>query len=549
MVKIGALIRKINQVMARSLEIKLRLQTGLILTVFILIVIGLSYSATLRIIHNFYRDEGLQTLETTVNQITGWIEDYTRDRPADYRSLIGELEFQQGVIAYFNKASLIEDIVGMSILDADFESQMDIGESISPEIISLIRANPSHRGDIQRLRKSKVMLFSSPIMLDPGWKTSPSLRKPEQAMGTIVLMMSLDRLNREFLWVLSWLLPAILFLLLLSLIIQNFISHILLSPFKTLLESTRRFASGDYSIRIGSRRIDELGVLSQAFDQMADELETKISTLAVKNKELEESKEMIVQQEKLASLGTMVAGIAHEINNPAQAIKFSLDSLKMDIQDLQTLFDQSRPDSSIVPEEWNRICQEMMDIIQENAQSVSRIENIVKSTKRMAYSDLNMTTCMINEIIHDAVVLAHSQIKYHLTLKMDLGENLPSIQGSPQELGQLFINLIINSKDAIVEKGLSPEDGILEIRSRFLDDRGVLEIIFRDNGSGIKKENLSQIFDPFFTTKLIGQGTGLGLYLSHRMIESHHGTITVQSEVGRGTVFSVFLPINLDMRG
>ncbi len=273
---------------------------------------------------------------------------------------------------------------------------------------------------------------------------------------------------------------------------------------------------------------------------------------------LRESQAHIIKQEKLASLGTMVAGIAHEINNPAQAIGFSMEGLKMNVEyvkeliaglkrclgsDKKDLESERKRLRELMDElEMDLVLEAIDDIADRNIESVGRIDKIIKSTKRMAYFEDDFTTCDLNTIINDAVTLTHNQVKYNMSVELDLAPDLPEFEGMAQELGQVFINFIINARDAVREKGLSPKEGLLRISTRFDRDTGWLEASFEDNGTGIRKDIINKIFDPFFTTKGVGQGTGLGLNLSHVVIEAHGGRITVSSEHGKGTRFTVFLP-------
>lgn len=268
-----------------------------------------------------------------------------------------------------------------------------------------------------------------------------------------------------------------------------------------------------------------------------------------------ESQNRIIKQEKLAALGTMVAGIAHEINNPAQAIRFSMDNLKINIDYVKMLLNEIKrymdADQSRLAEgkehlrrmideiRMDLVLEAIDDITNRNINSVDRIDNIVKSTKRMAHSEESFTECDLNTIINDAVVLTHNQVKYDLEVVLNLEPELPPFQGMAQELGQVFINLILNARDAVREKGLSREEGRITITTFYIKTRKCLEAIFEDNGSGIKQEHINKIFDPFFTTKNIGSGTGLGLSLCHRIVEAHGGEICVDSEPGKGTTFIV----------
>lgn len=274
-------------------------------------------------------------------------------------------------------------------------------------------------------------------------------------------------------------------------------------------------------------------------------------------KALRDSQEHLIKQEKLASLGTMVAGIAHEINNPAQAIGFSMEGLKMNSEYVKKFLSELKKclmeeDGDLMQKrehllelveelDMDLVMDDLDDIAERNIESVIRISKIIKSTKRMAHFEDEFTDSDLNSIISDAVTLTHNQVKYDMTVQLDLSPDLPRFQGMPQELGQVFINLIINARDALKEKGMPKNESHLVISSRFNKKTKQLEASFKDNGTGIKKEVVSKIFDPFFTTKGFGVGTGLGLNLSHLIVEAHGGWIKVESDYGKGTTFTVMI--------
>ncbi len=269
------------------------------------------------------------------------------------------------------------------------------------------------------------------------------------------------------------------------------------------------------------------------------------------------SQKQIIKQEKLVSLGTMVAGIAHEINNPAQAISFSMEGLKMNIGFVRELLDTLQPclevdDDRLTPEfrrlkekvaelRLDLVLRGISDIAERNIESIERIEHIINSTKRMAHSDEEFAPCDINTIVNDAITLTRNQIKYCMNLETDLAPDLPKIKGLAQELGQVFINMIINARDAVQARGLSKKEALIRISTAYHPEQQEIEIRFEDNGIGISQDILDNIFDPFFTTKGVGKGMGLGLNLCHRIVEAHGGEIRVESVVGEGTTFILTL--------
>jgi len=308
-------------------------------------------------------------------------------------------------------------------------------------------------------------------------------------------------------------------------------------------------------------KVQYIGVISRDITNVkkaAKELSDKNKQLKYAYEQLQKSYDLIIKQEKLASLGTMVAGMAHEINNPAQAIRFSMQGLKMNISDIKNyLYDlnnliELEKDLNIscknnilnLMEKYgiNLAVNELKNTAEENLNSLDRIDRIVNSTKRMAYKDSGFGICDINKIINDGVVLVQNQIVKFAKMDLDLADNIPCFQGLEQELGQVLMNLAINAKDAIVEKGLSVKSGLIVICSKYDSNKGQIIVRVQDNGTGIPKENLQNIFDPFFSTKTIGKGTGLGLNICYRIIKAHKGNIDVKTHLGEGTEFIITLP-------
>jgi len=304
---------------------------------------------------------------------------------------------------------------------------------------------------------------------------------------------------------------------------------------------------------------EELFNLKENLEQTVSERTTALQQSNTELKktlsELQQSYDLIVAQEKLVSLGTMVAGIAHEINNPVQAIKFSVEALKLNITDIkefaEEIFQMTENSQSSEMKhlkqvveflDLNSIMLELDGFVGDNLKAVERIQNIVNSTKRMVYTENSFVGCNINEIISDVVTLLSGQIKNLITLRLNLQPDLPQYKGLPQELGQIFINLITNAKDAMLENELAKEQNVLDISTSYNHERNNLKIVFKDNGCGMPKATIDKIFDPFFTTKPSGKGTGLGLNIVFKILKAHNGTIDVESEPAQGTTFTIYLP-------
>ncbi len=262
----------------------------------------------------------------------------------------------------------------------------------------------------------------------------------------------------------------------------------------------------------------------------------------------------LVQQEKMAEIGQLSAGIAHEINNPLGYIQSNMETLKKytvklkgfyklieDIIECSSDLDLIRVKEYISKNKLSFIYDDLEDIIGESMKGLLRIEKIVKSLLIFSRrsDEHEFVEYNINNGIRDTLTIANNEIKYYAKINENL-EDVPYIMAIDAEINQVLLNIIVNASHAIREKG---GNGTISIHTYHKNDYVYCEI--SDDGIGIKEENLSHIFEPFFTTKPAGIGTGLGLSIVHNIIENKHsGSINVYSEVGKGTTFKICLPLN-----
>ncbi|MBB4812545.1 MULTISPECIES: ATP-binding protein [Pseudomonas] len=270
--------------------------------------------------------------------------------------------------------------------------------------------------------------------------------------------------------------------------------------------------------------------------------------------EIDERKQLesqLVQSEKLASLGQLAAGVAHEINNPVGFISSNLSTLDSYFNQLQQMLDAYRQveDSLASVEqrdalktlrnelELDFLKEDIPILIKESKEGIGRVVQIVKDLKNFSRVDNDQTWQWANlqQGIDSTLNIVASELKY----KADVIKHysaLPEIECLASQLNQVVMNLVINAAQA-----MGPERGTITISNGVEGDNVWLEVA--DNGCGIAPETVQKIFDPFFTTKPVGEGTGLGLSLSYGIIKKHHGDISVRSEPGKGTTFRVVLPI------
>jgi two-component system NtrC family sensor kinase len=265
--------------------------------------------------------------------------------------------------------------------------------------------------------------------------------------------------------------------------------------------------------------------------------------------ELKTAQSQLVHSEKMASLGQLAAGIAHEINNPLGFSYSNLSSLKDYLSDIFKLDELVTTETELgnVPaqllQRYSQLKQQIQaDFIKQDTllllgdtlEGLSRVKNIVANLKKISYKGRDeFIDCNINECIEDCLKVVGSELKYTMKVVLDL-QNCPYIKGQASDLNQVFINLFINAKQACLKKGT------LTIRS--FQDKEMVVVSIEDNGKGIAADNLKNIFDPFYTTKAVGEGTGLGLSISHGIIEKHGGNIVVASKENEGTCFTISFP-------
>lgn len=295
---------------------------------------------------------------------------------------------------------------------------------------------------------------------------------------------------------------------------------------------------------------DEIYRIGEHFNNMMHIVEANHKALATAYSNLKTSQQHVVRQEKMASIGQLSAGVAHEINNPIAFISSNLKTLnKYSAKFAEFIKEQTIIiDALASPEQMEHLSakrkklmldyalEDVAGLIDETIEGSERVKLIVQNLKTFSRSDEAVQKqADINECIQSTLNIVWNEIKYKAEVSSDYGE-LPLVTCHPQQLNQVFMNLLVNASQAI------EKDGIITITTR--EDNGFVKISISDNGSGIEESKIVKIFDPFYTTKPVGQGTGLGLSISNEIIQQHGGTITVESEPGKGTTFIIAIPVN-----
>jgi len=282
-------------------------------------------------------------------------------------------------------------------------------------------------------------------------------------------------------------------------------------------------------------------------------------------KEKEKLQSQLLHTQKLESVGQLAAGIAHEINTPTQYIGTNIDFLEDGFRDVTTLIDAyqrlltAEKLKTVTPEliqemtetleaaDWEYLAQELPLAITQSKDGVHRISTIVRAMKEFSHpGSKEKIPLSINDLINTTLIVSRNEWKYVADVEKDFTDNLPQVPCLSDEMGQVFLNLLVNAAHAIATRlsdNPGGEKGRINITTRQVGNQA--EICFMDTGCGIPHEILNKVFDPFFTTKEIGKGTGQGLAIARDVIVNKHGgTLEVESEPGQGATFFIRLPIN-----
>jgi two-component system NtrC family sensor kinase len=320
--------------------------------------------------------------------------------------------------------------------------------------------------------------------------------------------------------------------LVLSILTGTVLARGIARPVEVLTSIVRRFAEardkGDAELRAPPLGKDEIGTLAGAFNKMADDIDDYTRQLRSFNlelqkkvedrtRELKEAQNQLIQSQKMAAVGELGAGVAHEINNPLAGVLGSaqLALLRLD-------------------KEESRVRPHLQDIEKE----ALRIKDIVDSLLKLSQEQGGqaMGTVEVNQVVEGALaLLARPIIAQRIQVKRELARELPKIRGKTADLQQAVMQLLSNAKDAM------PDGGVLTVRTEAVDDR-LVKIVVEDTGHGVPEAIRERIFEPFFTTRASKGNKGMGLAIVHRVVEEHGGRVTLDSNAGKGTSFRLSFP-------
>jgi signal transduction histidine kinase len=295
-------------------------------------------------------------------------------------------------------------------------------------------------------------------------------------------------------------------LVVLVIMLATFIARQMLAPLNRIMLATRRIGAGDLTPIMPRRKYhDEFSELAMAINYMMQELIRR--------------QQLLIHTHKLKAIGTLTAGVAHELNNPINNLMLTAAALEEDYAELSDA--------------------ERRELIADLVKQSDRARDIVRNLLDFAReSEVELAPLDVEEIIADTLQLASNQVKLaKVKVSGEVDESLPAVYGDRHQLTQVFLNLVLNALDAM------PGGGMFSISVAKSEDGNFVDLAFTDTGVGIPEKHLDSIFDPFFSTKKDAKGTGLGLSVSLGIVRQHGGDIRVASEVGKGTTFTVSLPV------
>lgn len=461
-------------------------------------------------------------IEHNANQLSETIKSGTkydmllnqRDRVHRIIDIMGK---QEGIekIRIFNKEGEIIYSSAKEDIGTLVDKQAESCYACHAVDLPLEKLSITERTRIFELKGSgKNLGIINPIYNEPScWQASCHAHEAGQkVLGVLDVTMSLEEVEKQIasneMKMVTFAVSAIIII---SLVIWFLVQHLVGKPVSELANATKVVASGNLDFKIKNSKKDELGLLAHSFNEMT--------------RKLADAQRQLIQSDKLASLGRLAAGVAHEINNPLTGVlTYSSFLLKR---------------ANGLPAQAGNA--EMKNDLEVIVRETKRCREIVKGLLDFArQAPVQKTPVSIPTIIDQVLSIIDNQLRLKkVHVKKEIAVELPAIHADANQMQQVFLNLLVNAADAIDAEG---GEILITADRRAADGKEFLEVAVRDNGRGIPREDLTKIFEPFYSTK--GQkGTGLGLAVVWGIIEKHGGNITVESEAGKGATFTVRLPI------
>ena len=451
-----------------------------------------------------------------------------KDRRDEYQRIIDDVAQRKGIVQVriFNKQGMITVSSDSSKVGTVVDKQAEACYGCHREDEAKLLLPSDSKTRIYQTEKQSLLGLINPIYNEAScFSCHP---KTLNVLGVLDTTISLEGFEKEKAqiynrMIASGLISVIILTLCLSLLLTRFVNQ----PIDKLLAATKQAAQGNLDQTVGIQAHDELGELANSFNHMITELkrsrdaieewtQTLEHRVRERTQELQQVQDQLVRAGKMAALGELAAGVAHEINNPLTGVlTFSSLMLKK--------VDENHP--------WKRDLENIVG-------QTTRCRNIVRGLLDFARQRKpDKKQWDIHLLIDRTITLVENQARFqNIKMVKEFKPDMPVLFVDGDQIQQVFMNILINAADAM--KG---DRGTLTIKTDL--HHRIAEIIFKDTGCGMSKEHLSRLFTPFFTTKETGKGTGLGLAISYGIIQSHGGEIEAESEIGKGSTFRIKLPV------
>ncbi|AEF54618.1 ATP-binding protein [Marinomonas posidonica] len=489
-------------------------------------------------------------------------------------------------------ATLFSTTTKDAVISYDLASLEDFSSELmaNPDIVYVKVLTPegqvfTQAGDERLLTRAFIEDEDVSAVNDGVFDISASIEEGGQVFGKIELGIDTTGLSQSIeearIWSASIAIGEMLLVALFSFLLGTYLT----SRLSRLTEAANQISHGSTEFSLSTKGNDEISDVAEAFNQMSrrltqaaeqravyeqqleqlnqtlesrverrtEQLKSNIYKLEGTNKKLQVAQEQLIQSEKMASIGTLAAGVAHEINNPIGYVMSNIKTLKEYNQIYQEAINRFLKLTSQVSEDVDPSLQELMvwlqqqdieyiqadvsELMSDTVEGTLRIREIVAGLKDFSHVKLQqeMQEEDLNEAIKKTLKVAQNELKYKAAVKVKLG-NIPKVKCRIGQVQQVLLNLFINAGHAITDKG------VIKVISGVMGKE--VYIAVRDNGTGIAKSLQEKIFDPFFTTKEVGTGSGLGLSITYGIMQDHNGRVELDSAVGKGSTFTLFFPID-----
>ncbi len=469
----------------------------------------------------------------------GWVEEDLKDRAIAFAR---EIAATIGDQREFESGTILKDQIRQILAIRQNVSQLDIlaFEGTGAKVVATshpTRRLPFSRSDLVQARKGEVV--SRLIERERHWEVMAPISLGGTVAGAVACRFSLERPDRLAARTRAWALAltaasVVVMGFLMSLAIRQVVDR----PIRRFVDAIARIRAGDTAAIVRVESADELGVMAQHFNEMmvrinqfSDELQLRVKEAVAEldqryrevrdlNEQLFEMQRRLSHAERLAVSGRIMAQVAHEIGTPLHSVAGHLELLRKELP------------ADVLTEEAAR----RLGIIETQLSRVTEIITQLLDLTRRSAGDPGPVD--VGRLVREAIDLVRpGMATAGLVFRVDPARELPRVHGHAGQLQQVILNLLTNAMDA------TPPGGRVEVATRAVSERGEVVIEVRDSGHGIAPAQRKHIFEPFFSTKAPGRGSGLGLFISSRIVRDHKGTIEVESAPGRGSTFRVVLPM------